>query len=140
MIYEILEEIWLSFGDMIVRIVTIIRRRNKKVVMNSMWLCPKGHEMTLWRGQFPYRKMECEICKNKGDDFGIYYEGCDLILNRDYTIDEILLDLIMSDIKNAIGMKFFVDKPYSRWQPRYLGNVHIEHSQIASNLSVGIRR
>lgn len=110
-----------------------------------MWLCPKKHEITLWRGQFPYRKIECNNCKDKEDDFGIHYESCDLILNRKYNIDDLMLSIcdfcngeviiVRSNKLNDLPFYHqckkckeiylnFVDK--NQWQPKNLKNTKVK--------------
>lgn len=91
----------------------------------AMWLCPNGHETS----ELYY--LDDHLKRKQGKYFGGVFScgigckdsfGCDLILNRDYTIDEIIEDLMPEYGIPPMPRSF----PFKAWQPRYLGNTKVK--------------
>lgn len=74
-----------------------------------MFLCPKSRD----------HDAKQPIC-NRGHGNSHLLFGSDLILNRNYTVDEILLEIWIEDVMSIVKNKL-----NRNWQPRNLNNYKV---------------
>lgn len=118
---------------------------------SCLWICPKGHGMkitttvttekgTIERGESPLCNDTelrgilfgefCFQCPTRPDGVAAHYNGCDLILNRNWTVDELIMGELEVHDRSCdiclVTQNREEETTKSSWQPKYLGNTKVK--------------